>query len=331
MHRRNFNQIMLRSAALMSMTPPEIISRKYALPVLKPGMRVALIAPAGPVYPERLAKAITNLESLALTPVINNEVVLSQHGYLAGPDDLRLADLHQAFANPEIEAVWCIRGGYGCTRLLADLNFKMIKKSGKPLIGFSDITALHLSFSQQGILNTVHGPVASSTLTPYTLAQVQETLFQSRRPLTISTAETHQPLGYVIHPGQAEGLLTGGNLSLLSALCGTRYQPSFRHKIVFIEDVGEQPYRLDRMLTQMLQSTDLAQASGLVLGVFADCDPEEGSPSLSLRDTLEDRLKPLGIPAYYGLSFGHVDDHCCLPYHRPARLNATDMTLTLLG
>lgn len=314
----------------MPMKPLAFSLEKIARPLLQPGMKVALIAPAGPVFPERLDKAMANMESLGLIPVVNREVVLAQHGYLAGTDDARLQDLHSAFSRADIGAVWCIRGGYGCTRLLDLINYKLIKKSKKPLIGFSDITALHLAFAHHGIKNTVHGPVASSTFTPYTLSHIQNTLFSESTLLCIGQAESHQSLSYSIRAGQAEGLLTGGNLSLLTALCGTRYQPSFRQKIVFIEDVGEKPYRLDRMFTQLVQSTDLAQAAGLVLGVFADCEPEESSPSLTLKAMLEDRLQPLHLPTFYGLSFGHVDDNCCLPYHRPVRLDAGRMTLTLL-
>lgn len=294
-------------------------------------MKVALIAPAGPVFPERLDKALANMESLGLIPVVNREVVLNQYGYLAGPDADRLADLHAAFTRADVDAVWCIRGGYGCTRLLPSVNYRLIKKAKKPLIGFSDITAFHLAFAHHGIGHTIHGPVASATFTPFTWSQLQETLFLPPHPFTIPVADSHQGLSYVIHPGQAEGLLTGGNLSLLAALCGTAYRFSFKNKIVFLEDVGEKPYRLDRIITQLLQSTDLSQAAGIVLGIFADCEADEGSPSLSLKAMLEDKLKPLGIPTFYGLSFGHVDDHCCLPYHHLARLDATEKTLSLLA
>ncbi len=331
MQRRNFNQILLRSAVFTTMSPMSFPHKNSAIPVLKPGMKVALIAPAGPVFPERLDKALANMESLGLIPVVNRGVVLNQYGYLAGPDADRLADLHAAFSRSDVDVVWCIRGGYGCTRLLPAVNYRLIKKSKKPLIGFSDVTALHLAFAHHGIRHTIHGPVASATFTAFTLSQVQEALFLPPHPFTIPSADSHQGLSYVIHSGQAEGQLTGGNLSLLAALCGTGYRFSFKHKIVFLEDVGEKPYRLDRFITQLLQSTDLADAAGIVLGIFADCEPDEGDPSLSLRAMLEDKLKPLGIPTFYGLSFGHVDDNCCLPYHQLARLDATQQSLTLLA
>ncbi|MFN0173060.1 MAG: LD-carboxypeptidase [Saprospiraceae bacterium] len=302
---------------------------------LREGAIVALIAPSGPASEEKLAKGIGNLTKFGFN-IVEGKSLRAQNGYLAGTDAARLADLHWAFQNPEIEAVWCIRGGYGATRLLPNIDFELIRRHPKPLFGYSDVTALHIAIHQRTGLVTFHGPVAASEYPEETLLHFRSVLMQPVAPYEIAaSAETtaieppeYQP--FVIRPGQARGALTGGNLALLSSLAGTPFAPVFKKKIVFIEDIGEQPYRIDRMLTQLLQATDLAQAAGIVLGVFTDCQPKQDSPSLSLPDALRDRLGGLGIPVMYGLPFGHVNHQATFPYGIEAKLDADRMVLTIL-
>ncbi|MEO6759161.1 MAG: LD-carboxypeptidase, partial [Saprospiraceae bacterium] len=251
-------------------------------------------------------------------------------------DAQRLADLHQAFADPEVEAVWCLRGGYGCSRLLPQLDYDLIRRNPKIFIGYSDVTALHLAIHERTGLVCFHGPVAVSEFPEDTVQHLRSVLVDPAAGYTLSIPGKDEPLygeefrPFTINPGQAQGSLTGGNLSLLSALAGTPWMPSLKHKIVFIEDIGEQPYRIDRMLYQLAQATDLSQAAGIALGVFTDCNPKGDSPSLSLVETLTDFFRQWKMPVVYGLPFGHIAHQATLPYGVQAELQATDGTLRFL-
>ena len=343
MLRRNFFKTTGLAALVASLNPiqlmaenPEIYKPRLIKPRrLREGATIALIAPSSPPSEEKLAKGISNLTQLGYK-IVEGKSLRTHHGYLAGTDTERLSDLHWAFQNPEIEAVWCIRGGYGAARLLPDIDYELIRRNPKPLIGYSDVTALHIAIHQRTGLVTFHGPVAASDYPEDTLLHFQSILTKPVSPYEIAppaqetTSEPPEYQAFVISPGQASGALTGGNLALLSALAGTAFAPVFKKKIVFIEDVGEQPYRLDRMLTQLLQATDLAQAAGIALGVFNDCQPKPDSPSFSLPDALRDRLGGLGVPVVYGIPFGHVTHQATFPYGIEAKLDADNRLLTIL-
>lgn len=302
---------------------------------LPEGATIGLIAPASPVSEEKIEKALSNLSALGFR-VKEGASLRARLGYLAGTDAARLADLHQAFADPEVDAVWCVRGGYGTTRLLPQIDYKLIGKHAKPFIGYSDVTALHIAIGQRTGLTTFHGPVGASDFPEDTLRHFRAALMQVSDRHVISAPENpemlpgEEYLPFTITPGLARGPLTGGNLSLLAALAGTPYAPVFRRRIVFIEEVGEQPYRVDRLLTQLLQATDLSQAAGIVLGVFADCAPKNADFSFLLPETLRDRLGQLGIPVMYGLPFGHVAHQATFPYGIEAELDAEKRSLTFL-
>jgi muramoyltetrapeptide carboxypeptidase len=302
---------------------------------LRPGATVALIAPAGPFPEEKLAAARRNFAMLELR-VKEGANLNARNGYLAGTDEQRLADLHEAFRDTAVEAIWCLRGGYGCTRLLPRIEFDLIRQNPKLLIGYSDITALHIAIQQQTGLVTFHGPVAASDLPENTLRHFRAALMEPLTPYEVTIPDTLETLPgqefkpFVITAGRAGGALTGGNLSLLAAMAGTAFSPSFRNKLVFLEDVGEQPYRIDRMLTQLLQATDLPQAAGIALGVFFDCRPKPDSASLTLEETLRDRLGPLNIPVIYGIPFGHVPHQATFPYGVEAELDTEKGSLILL-
>jgi muramoyltetrapeptide carboxypeptidase len=343
MRRRNFFKISglatlvasFPNFKLMAENPEPLKPRLIKPARLRQGATVALIAPCSPPADEKLAKGIANLTQFGFK-IVEGKNLRARNGHLAGTDEARLEDLHWAFSDPAIDAVWCIRGGYGASRLLPNIDYNLIRQHPKPLIGYSDVTALHLAIHQRTGLVTFHGPVAASEYPEDTLHHLRSVLMQSVAPYEIAapTADIesilpeYQP--FVITPGQAKGALTGGNLALLSALVGTEYAPIFKNKIVFIEDVGEQPYRIDRMLTQLLQGTDLMEAAGIALGVFNDCQPKPNTFSLSLEETLRDRLGWLGIPVVYGIPFGHIDHQATFPYGIPANLDADKMVLTIL-
>ena len=319
------------SAQLAASTPRKLI--KPAM--LKPGDLVGLIAPSGVMEDALIEKGVKNLESYGFKVKVGANIRAARGGY-AGTVAQRIDDLHGMFLDKDVKAIWAARGGSGCSALLPSIHYDLIRANPKVLVGYSDITALHLAIYRRARLVTFHGPVAASDYLDTTLKHLKSVLFNPDFPYSIPVPSQAEELPgeefrpFVIRPGRAKGALTGGNLSLLSALAGTSYSASFRGKIVFIEDIGEQPYRLDRMLTQLLQATDLAKAAGIALGVFTDCQPKGDAPSLSLPDALRDRLSNLGIPVAYGFPFGHIAHQATLPYGIQAEIDTEKGTLTLL-
>ncbi len=313
--------------------PAPLSPRKPAR--LRPGATVGLIAPGSPIAEEKYTKTLASVAALGFR-IKEGQHTRAARGYLAGTDEQRLSDLHAAFADPEVEAVWCIRGGYGGTRLLPHLDYELIRRNPKPFIGYSDITALHLAIYERSGLVCFHGPVAASDFPDDTWQYFRDVLVEPvaghfmALPAAEAVLSGEEFRPFVINAGRAEGLLTGGNLSLLAALAGTPYQPSYKDKLVFIEDIGEQPYRIDRMLYQLEQSSDLAQAAGIVLGVFNDCNPKGSAPSLTLVETLTDFFTRWKMPVAYGFPFGHVLHQATLPYGILAELDTEKGRLTLL-
>ena len=240
------------------------------------------------------------------------------------------------FSNPDIRAVWCARGGYGCTRLLPHIDYDLIRRNPKVFIGYSDITALHLAIHQMTGLVCFHGPVGGSDFTEYTVRHLKAILMEARGPYTIKTIESHGTVknpdlyqSQVLRSGRIRGPLFGGNLSLLAALAGTPFAFDATGKLVFMEDIDEKPYRVDRMLTQLRQSAKLDKAAGFALGIFSGCIPEPGDESLTLAETISDRFGDLRRPAVYGLTFGHIANQCTLPVGLEAELDTQALTLTL--
>ncbi len=343
MKRRNFFKNTLAAGLVASLPFPKSMAENAAsakpkllkVSPLQPGATIGLIAPASPVSEEKYQKAIANLASLGFK-IQEGKHLRSRNGHLAGTDAERAEDLLWAFEDPAVDAVWCIRGGYGCTRLLPLLDFERICRHPKLFIGYSDVTALHVAIGQKTGLVTFHGPVGASDFTEFTLDHFRRVLmnptprFEIRLPGPDDVLAGEEFRPEILTAGRASGPLIGGNLSLLAALTGTEWQPKFRGKIVFIEEVGEQPYRLDRMLTQLLEGTDLALAAGIVLGVFLDCQPKREEFSLSLSATLRDRLGALGCPVVYGLPFGHIPNQATLPYGTLGELDTEKRSLALI-
>jgi muramoyltetrapeptide carboxypeptidase len=303
--------------------------------ILRQGATVALLAPSSPPAEAKIDKALLNLKTLGFK-VIEGKHLRHKHGYLAGTDADRVADLHQAFADPTIEAIWCVRGGYGCTRILHLLDYDLIRKNPKPLIGYSDITALHVALYQEAGLVSFHGQVAGGDMTEFTLRHIDATLMEVRKSAFAVPAfyqnmrPTDEFNPYVITEGKAHGPLIGGNLTVLAATLGTEQAPRFKDHIVFLEEIGEAPYRVDRLLTQLLNGSDLCDAKGIALGIFTDCVQKSDTSTFTTPECLRERLGGLGIPVYYGAPFGHISDQCVLPYGIPASIDSGKMELTLL-
>ncbi len=302
---------------------------------LAPGDTIGLITPSSSITEEKLEKAIANMKMLGLKVKLGKHIK-AINGYLAGTDEQRLEDLHNMFADDEVDGIWCIRGGYGVGRILPKINYKLIKKNPKVLIGYSDITALLLAIYQKTGLIGFHGPLASSDFTDYSVKHLKGVLMNPQMSYTMDHAmdsDDSTDKAYhskVLRSGKAKGELTGGNLTLLAAAMGTDFQPKFKNKLVFIEDIGERPYRLDRMFTQLLQSSDLHKAGGILLGVFEGCEAKENDRSLSLMEMFKDRLGHLEMPIIYGLSFGHIKNHMTLPVGIEAKMDTDKRTVTLL-
>lgn len=302
---------------------------------LKKGDTVAIIAPSSGADDKQFEKAVQNMTDLGFKTKLG-KYATAINGFLAGTDSQRVEDIHWAFGDKAIDAVWCVRGGYGLSRILPQIDYALIKKNPKVFIGYSDITALHLAIHQNTGLITFHGPVASSTFSDYPRKHFVNTLMEPVVPDKIELAPDNVAKGtllyktQVITKGTARGRLIGGNLSLLSALAGTPYGlKNTKGKILFTEDVGEKPYRIDRMFTQLKQSVNLRELAGIALGVFADCDAPDDK-SQTVIDVARDQLGSLGIPVIYGLSFGHIRDQFTLPVGVEAEMDTQSSTMTLL-
>ncbi len=303
-------------------------------PRLRPGDTIGLITPGSYITDDGIQKAVANIESLGLK-VVKGKNLRAENGFTAGTDAERLADLHAMFADPKVQAIWCARGGYGCGRLLPQIDYKLIRRNPKTLIGYSDITALAIAITKKTGLVTFHGPVGSSDFTDFTLGYLKNALLEDSayRPITRPTTSPEGSVyeAYTITPGKAVGPLWGGNLSLLAASVGTGYAPPIKGSLLFIEDIGEDPYRIDRMLTQLRQAWDLRQCAGIALGVFKGCEADADDRSLTLRETLTERFANLGVPVAYGFPFGHIADMCTLPMGIQAEMDTEAMRLRIQG
>ncbi len=311
-------------------------SRKVTKPKrLKQGDTIGIIAPSSGISEAALTKSLQNMTDLGFKTKVG-KYTGAVNGFLAGTDKERLEDLHWAFADKTIDAVWCIRGGYGATRFLPSVDFDLIRKNPKVFIGYSDITALHTAIYQNTNLVTFHGPVASSTFSDYVKKHVVNTLMTPSAPYKIELSpdnlseESNLYKTEVITKGKCRGKLVGGNLSLLTAMAGTPFAlRNTKGRILFIEDVGEKPYRLDRMFVQLKQSINLRELAGIALGVFEDCKPPDDT-SQTVIDVVRDHLGNFGIPVIYGLSFGHIRDQFTLPIGIEAEMDTENATVTFL-
>ncbi|MEU9733477.1 LD-carboxypeptidase [Streptomyces sp. NPDC048002] len=294
-------------------------------PRLAPGARVAVVATSGPVPEERLEAGLDVLRGWDLDPVVAPHV-LDRHpdfGYLAGTDEDRAADLQNAWCDPTVDAVLCARGGYGAQRMTGLLDWEAMRAAGpKVFVGFSDLTALHEAFARRLGLVTLHGPMAAG------VDFIKSADAQRHLRATLLAPETVREIasgGRAMVPGRARGVTLGGCLSLLASDLGTPHaRPSARGGLLCLEDVGEETYRVDRYLTQLLRAGWLDGVSGLLLGSWAECDPYE-----RLRPLLLDRLGGLGVPVVEEFGFGHCPDALTVPFGVTAELDADAGTLTL--
>jgi muramoyltetrapeptide carboxypeptidase len=305
-------------------------------PRLRVGATIGLVAPGGYTTEAAIAKAVRNIESLGCR-VKQGANLRAVFGNYAGTAQQRIDDLHAMFLDPAVDAIWAIRGGSGCISLLSGLDYALIRAHPKILLGYSDITVLHLAIHRQAGLVTFHGPVASSTLSDYAREQMLAVLAdpQPATVIPMSSANAYQGLSdplyavRTVHAGIATGMLMGGNLSMVSALAGTPYAADIAGALLFLEEVNEAPYRIDRWLTQLDLAGGLRNAAALIVGICENCGPEAGDESLTLDQTLALHLDPLAVPAVTGYSIGHIRNQCTLPIGLPATLDTRRQTITL--
>lgn len=294
-------------------------------PALRPGTRVALVAAAGPLPEGGVERAMERVASLGWDPV-PGDFCRGRHGYLSGTDDERAADLNRALRDPSIGAVWFLRGGYGTMRILDALDWDALARHPKPLIGFSDNTAVHLAAQRAGVVS-FHGPH------PHAVHFPEFARDELLRVLTVPEAAGALPFprdgrAETVAGGVAEGPLLGGNLSLLSSTLGTPFALRPEGAILFIEEVGEHPYRLDRLLSHLRLAGVLSAVAGIAVGGITESPVMESAPSAE--EVVRDALGGLGIPVAARFPVGHVDDNWTLPLGVRARLDADAGTLALL-
>ena len=297
-------------------------------PALTPGARIALLAPAGPLAPGAVERAVARVREWGFEPV-EGRFVHGRHGYLAAPDELRAADFNAALRDDSIDAIWCLRGGYGTMRILDALDWDALARRPKAVIGFSDNTALHLAIQRLGIVS-FHGPhPATVELNPFSRAGLARQL-QSAEAAGVLPFPEGEECAEAVTPGAAEGRLVGGNLSLVAATLATPYAIDAEGAILFLEEVAEPAYRVDRLLSQLRLSGVLRSVAGIAVGAFTESPDLEADDVPLAEEVLRDRLGDLGVPVALGFPFGHVEDNWTLPLGVRARLDAGAGTLELL-
>jgi len=294
---------------------------------LRPGDAIRIVSPASPVAEEKLAPGLEILEKAGFCVTLAPHA-LDSNDYLAGDDAARAGDLSEAFSDPKVSCVLCARGGYGSARLLPMLDLDSMAASGKMFVGFSDVTSLHLALGRRGLV-TFHAPMLLSFVTPR-----EDWVRQSFVSLLQGSAQAPPgaPSGECLVPGVAEGDVIGGCLCLLTDSLGTPEALDATGRILLIEDVDENPHRVDAMLTHLLASGVLQSAAGIVVGEMTNTDSMRDSTigSRPWREIVQERLAPLGLPAVVGFPFGHAKGMLSLPLGIRARLDAVAGTLTYL-
>ena len=272
-------------------------------PSLKPGDTMGIVAPAGPFEPDKFMKGKAVLESMGFQTIFD-ESIFQKNGFLAGTDFQRADQVNHLFADPSVQAIICARGGYGSMRILSLLDFETIQENPKIFLGFSDISALLSVLYDQCGLVTFHGPLVT------TLAKATEKTIMAMKTALVSDAslELIPEDGMVIKPGVCSGLMAGGNLTTLCHLVGTPFAPNFKGKILLLEDVGEMPYRIDRMMTQMKLAECFNDMAGLILGTFKKCGHLN-----DIVDIFNNIFKDTDIPILAGFDMGHGIHNLTVP------------------
>ena len=303
---------------------------------LKKGQKVGIVSPSAATADRmEFTYAQEAMEALGLEVKLG-ENLKNRFGHLAGTDQERAEDLNAMFADPEISAIVCLRGGSGAARILPLLDYEMIKANPKALMGYSDITALHCAIQSQTGLISFHGPNGSGSWNSYHVSQFQQVFFEQKLVSfqnQIGKGDDLVAKGNRIQTltsGSVDGKILGGNLTVLTALSGTIYYPDFQDSILFIEDVGEDPYRIDRMMSTLQLNGTLSKIKGFIFGQCSECKPGSGYGAFTVDQLMDHYILPLGIPAYIGAMIGHIPKQFILPIGAKVRMNANSGTITML-
>jgi muramoyltetrapeptide carboxypeptidase len=309
-----------------------------APPRLKLGDTIGLVAPSGATYAADDKNIVEEVvRALGFIPK-HGAHTMDRYGYLAGQDRDRAADVNAMFADPQVKALLCVRGGWGVGRMLPFLDYDMIRANPKAVIGFSDITALHMAFQARAGMISFHGSNAASAWGPITVASFKEILIDGARAMLRNPVAREDRLvqrrgrTVTITPGTTQARLIGGNLTVFSSLVGTPYMPSTRGAILVFEETNEAEYRIDRMLTQLRLAGLLDGIAGFVFGQCTNCTSDGGGyGNFQLEELLDQHIKPLGVPAFHGAMFGHIADQYFLPLGARVNLDASAGTLQLFA
>ncbi|MFQ5822449.1 MAG: LD-carboxypeptidase [bacterium] len=291
---------------------------------------IGIVGPASPMRKERLKKGIQYLKQQGYE-VREGEHLNDKYGYLAGSDEDRAYDLNQMFLDPEVDAIFCTRGGYGTPRLLDLIDYDVIRKNPKIFVGYSDITALQLAIFKRTQVVTFSGPMVAvemgKGIEPFTETHFWNLLMKAEAKTRL---EGHNGSLKILNKGKSEGRLIGGCLSLICSLLGTPFLPDFKNAILFVEEIGEEPYRIDRNLTQLKLAGVLNQIKGIVFGQFHDCLAQSNEPSLTIERIIYDVTSDLDIPILAELPYGHVDRKYTIPIGTRVYLDAEKGYLEIL-
>ncbi|UCD37304.1 MAG: LD-carboxypeptidase [Fidelibacterota bacterium] len=331
----------LAALPLAALLPSMALSNLRSSNGLKPrrlrtGDTVGLINPAGPTWHPVDIEIVEEILAALDLKVKRGRHLLDRYGYLAGKDADRAADVNQMFADTSVDALLAVRGGWGCNRILPLLDYDLIRRNPKVIMGYSDITGLLLAIYARTGLVTFHGPVGISTWNDFSVDLFRRILFEGQTPTLRNPGKPEDELAQTenrvqtITPGQAQGIMVGGNLSVLTAMLGSPYLPDWKGKILFLEEVDEKIYRVDRMLTQLRLAGVLDEIAGLVFGKCTNCGPGDSYGSLTLEEVLNDHLLELKVPAWYGAMIGHITDKFTVPLGIQVRIDAGEGSIRML-
>jgi muramoyltetrapeptide carboxypeptidase len=318
---------LLPTNALATAFPAQADKLKPA--ALKPGDTIAITSPAGAVWDAAQVETFSTILKGFGFKVVLGKTLSEKYGYFAGTDELRAKELNTFFSDKTIKGIFCMKGGWGCARLLEKLDFELIKRNPKVLIGFSDITTLLVAITAKTGMVTFHGPVGNSGWNAWTSTVFKSVVMNNEGLPLFSNPSTEEPF-VTVNSGKAGGELIGGNLTVIASLMGTMYLPDWKGKILFLEEVKEEPYSIDRLLMQLKLCGVLDAISGFVFGKCAKCLAEEPQKAFTFQEVLSQHLKPLGIPAFYGAMIGHIENKLTVPLGVRAEMDADKGTIQLL-
>lgn len=299
---------------------------------LKHGDTIGVIAPASPCYEQnRIELGVRALEEMGFRVKLGRSC-LSRYGYLAGKDDIRAYDINAMFENKDVHGIICLRGGYGTPKILDKIDYELIRNNPKVYVGYSDITATHIAINQLSDLVTFHGPMVTIEMAEdfddFSKKSLLDFIMGKENPKSLSNPK-EEKMG-CFYGGRCEGELIGGNLTLICATLGTAYEIDTRGKILFIEDIKEEPYSIDRMLTQLNLAGKFEECEGIILGDFNECIAEYPNKSLTLQQVLEDIIGPLKKPTIHNFMAGHCKPQITLPMGVKVEMDAYRGEITLM-